>query len=117
MGAQGSTTINFGAWPGALDATAVITGQTSITGTSLVEAWLMPVATSDHSADEHIYDPPMIMAGNVVAGTGFTIYGIARQPPFIASDGVNGGKGPLREYPSQNEVRPYGEWTVAWVWN
>ena len=75
MPGTGTTTINFGAFPGVSDVTATVTGQTGITGGSLVEAWIFPVATSDHSVDEHWVDPPNVRAGNVVAGTGFTIYG------------------------------------------
>lgn len=110
--AQGTTTINFGAFPGASDVTVTVTGQTGITGGSLVEAWIFPTATADHSVDEHWVDPPNVKAGNVVAGTGFTIYGSVmpqdtlslHQSASLRSVGGDGG-------------RAYGQWTVAWVWN
>jgi hypothetical protein len=95
---QGSTTIDFGAFPGSVDASVAITGQTGIQSTSLVEAWIMPVATTDHSVAEHYVSPPRIMAGEIVAGTGFTIRG-------FATDAV--GDWPLC----------YGLYTVAWAWN
>lgn len=97
MGAQGTTTINFGAFPGGPVASATVTGQGSILAGSLVEAWLYPVATSDHTVDEHLVDGPSItvLAANVVAGTGFSIFGMTEQ-----------GMTPL-----------YGAYTVAWVWN
>lgn len=105
MGAQGSTTVDFGAFPGATDASVAVIGQTGITGTSLCEAWLIPAATSDHSADEHIvYGPAVrVSAGSVVAGTGFTIYACAPDNPGggAAADGV----------------RLWGQWSVGWVWN
>lgn len=95
MGAQGTTTINFGALPGTQEASVAVTGQTSILSGSLVEAWIFPVATADHTVAEHYVDPPpSIIAGEVVAGTGFTIRG-------TCPDGKN----------------RYGQWTVAWVWN
>lgn len=103
MGAQGTTTINFGAAPGSFQASVAITGQTGIVSGSLVEAWIMPTATSDHSADEHLINPPRLMAGNIVAGTGFTIYGFA---PDTAGSGVDSSASKL-----------YGQYTVAWVWN
>lgn len=104
MGAQGSTTIDFGASPGAFDATSVVTGQALILGSSLVEAWLIPVATSDHSVDEHLVDGPVqIEAGAIVAATGFTIY--ARAPN-------NPGAGPKAD-----AIRLTGQWSIAWVWN
>lgn len=107
MAGQGTTTINFGTFPGSPDAQVTITGQTGITGTSLVEAWVFPTATADHSVDEHWADPPEVMAGNIVAGTGFTIYGVAK---------TREGSGIQRER-SNNNSNPYGLWTVAWVWN
>lgn len=93
MAGQGTITIDFGAFPGKTDASIAVTGQAGILTGSLVEAWIFPVATSDHSADEHLAEPPAIVAGNIVAGTGFTIYGNAL------------------------DNRAYGLWTVAWCWN
>ena len=113
MGAQGTTTVNFGAFPGASDTSVAVTGQTAIVGGSLVEAYLFPVATSDHGVDEHLVDPPRIVAGNVVAGTGFTIYAFARP----GSDSGDQPTHPTLRYFGGDSPRPYGVWTVAWVWN
>jgi hypothetical protein len=104
MASQGTTTIDFGAFPGKTDATIVVTGQTGILVSSLVEAWIFPVATADHSADEHLIDPPRVIAGNIVAGTGFTIYGFMNTRTDI--NNINSG-----------QPMVYGLWTVAWVWN
>ena len=93
MATQGTTTVDFGPFPGVPEANVVITGQTGISAGSLVEAWILPVASADHSADEHRVDPPRVVAGDIVAGTGFTIFALA------------------------NTGRAYGLWTVAWVWN
>lgn len=109
--AQGTATLNFGAFPGKTDATVAVTGQTGITGASLVEAWIFPTATADHSADEHWVDGPQVVAGNIVAGTGFTIYGSVK-PQTDAnapSDSLRGK--------TNNSAMAYGSWTVAWVWN
>ena len=76
MPAQGTATLDFGAFPGASDATVVVTGQAGIGAGSLVEAWLIPVATADHSADEHLVETLKVQAGSIVAGTGFTIRGV-----------------------------------------
>lgn len=115
MGAQGITTVDFGAFPGNTDATVTITGQGSIAADSLVEAWIMPTATADHSADEHWLDAPHVMAGNVSAGVGFTIYARSKTHEQMANDAIN-GNGRLK--PSiLNDDRFYGLYTVAWVWN
>jgi hypothetical protein len=97
MGAQGIATINFGSFPGNQQVSVNVTGQASIMSFSLCDAWLFPIATADHSIDEHILDKPYISlaAANVVAGVGFTIFGTAMP-----------GSPPL-----------YGTYTVAWVWN
>lgn len=124
MGASGNTTIDFGAFPGKSHATVAVTGQAGIAADSLVEAWIRPVATSDHAADEHIVDAPFIVAADIVAGAGFTIHGVAR-------DGIPVPNRPLAGLVGQNTINsgtratltgdpapmPYGLWTVAWVWN
>jgi len=111
MAAQGTATLDFGAFPGATDATVAVTGQTGISGTSLVEAWINPVATTDHSADEHWVDPPEVFAGNVVNGTGFTIYGVVKKRAEV---------GPVSDSQRVRNIdmpMQYGKWTVNWVWN
>ena len=92
--ATGNATLEFGAFPGSSDTSVAVTGQTGITTSSFVEAWLVPTATADHSADEHVVETIKVIAGNIVNGTGFTIYG------------VNTG----------NNSRIYGTWSVSWVW-
>ena len=89
----GTTVVNFGAFPGSTDASLTITGQTAITLSSIVEAWLTPIDTADHSADEHIIDSPEVFAGNIVAGVGFTIYAVIK-----------------------DQYRKYGQYTVSWRW-
>ena len=74
MGAQGTAVLDFGAFPGGYDASVAVTGQAAIVAGSLVEAWLRPAATGDHSADEHMLEPIKVFAATIVAGTGFTIY-------------------------------------------
>jgi hypothetical protein len=91
--ATGTATLDFGAFPGAWDASVPVTGQGSIAAGSLVEAWIRPADTPEHNADEHLVDPPRVAAANIVAGTGFTIYGF-----------------------TDSNVRTYGRWTVAWAW-
>lgn len=102
MAGSGTATLDFGAFPGASDTSVAVTGQTGIVSGSIVGAWLRPVATADHSADEHLVETIRIEAGNIVAGTGFTIYG------FNSSQ--------LIESPSGTGTRLYGTWTVAWAW-
>lgn len=117
MGAQGTATLDFGAFPGKSDASVDVTGQSGIVSGSLVEAWIRPEATADHTADEHMAESLKIIAGNIVAGTGFTIYGfntseVNEQPLGWLSNGNSpqGGGAGLG-------TRLWGQWKVNWVWN
>jgi hypothetical protein len=92
MPASGTAVLDFGSTP-VSDARVNVTGQASIVVGSLLEAWLMPVATADHTADEHIVEPLRVVAGNIVPGVGFTIYGITGNVGLV------------------------GRWSVGWVWN
>jgi hypothetical protein len=100
MSGSGTTTIDFGAFPGAADTSVAITGQTGIVSGSLVGAWIRPVVTADHSADEHRVEGLFVLADTIVAGTGFTIYGREDVPDTVGNEGH----------------RLYGLFTVAWAW-
>ena len=126
-GAQGTTTIDFGAFPGSSDTLIVVTGQAGIVAGSLVEAWLRLVDSADHLADEHWLETISVFAGNIVAGTGFTIY--ARNNSELFEMLVPGGEGraavttfgaqALDVFPRIGGIgtRIYGVWNVNWVWN
>jgi len=130
MGAQGTTTIDFGAFPGASDASVAVTGQGTITTSNLVEAWLYPVDTADHSADEHMLETIRVFAGNIVDSTGFTIYAfntseinepLEETTPigkrgFVAKSTTTAYQY-TKPYVGGQGTRIYGTWTVAWVWN
>lgn len=102
--ATGTATLDFGAFPGKSDASIAITGQAAIVAGSLVEAWIRPVATADHSADEHMVETLKVFAANISAGVGFTIYGFNTSQ--LNEPDPDGGRG----------TRIYGQWTVAWTW-
>jgi len=102
-----------------------------------VEAWIRPVDTADHLADEHMVETLKVFAHTIVPGTGFTISGFNTSQ---VNEGLNVGYGPARggagavpntaatsgaanridnQLPGQGGIgtRIYGQWTVAWVWN
>lgn len=68
---RGTASIDFGA--SASDASTVITGQADIASSSIVRAWVSPIATADHSVDEHIVEPLRVFAHSIVDGVGFTV--------------------------------------------
>lgn len=116
MGAIGTALVDFGTFPGSGHASLAITGQTGILSTSVVEAWVHPAATADHTSDEHIADPPRVVAADISVGVGFTIH-LVNQDRVDGIDGVNCGKGPGRPAANSNNAACYGVWAVAWVWN
>jgi len=138
MGAQGTTTIDFGAFPGKSDASAAV-AQAAIGAGNLVEAWIWPVATADHTIEEHMVESLKVFAANIVAGVGFTIYGfntseinepVERIPEqtYIQTGSataiaIKTAFPGLREHLTGGGnrggkgTRLYGLFTVAWVWN
>lgn len=133
MPGTGTATLDFGAFPGASDASVDVTGQTGIVSGSLVEAWIRPVDTADHTADEHMLETIKVFAANIVAGTGFTIYGFntsqLNEPIEVKPHDYNvittsataiGAKvaapGAVAGQKGGIGTRIYGQWTVAWAW-
>lgn len=75
--ATGIATINFGSHPGSNEASVAVTGETTITATSKVEAWIMADdTTSDHTGNDHKYFAAFVAltCGTPSTGVGFTIY-------------------------------------------
>jgi hypothetical protein len=73
----GTATLDFGAFPGSNEASVAVTGQTTITADSKVEAFVMADdTTSDHTASDHRYFSTLVgfSCSTPSAGTGFTIY-------------------------------------------
>ena len=112
MGATGVAEVDFGAHPGKSDTSVAVTGQGAIVSGSLVEAWIRPVASAEHTADEHLVENIKIVAGNIVAATGFTIYAFNDTPHFPGSDKVDG----YFCVTPTNSSRLYGKWEVNWAW-
>jgi hypothetical protein len=117
--------VNFGAFPGSSEASVAVTGQATIVAGSIVDAWIRPEATADHTADEHIEEPIRIVAGSIVAATGFTIYARCENmqpepyPSPIAPYKQFGekGLGETVRQTSDNVRKLYGQFTVAWRWS
>jgi hypothetical protein len=84
--------IDFGAFPGHPD-TSLFVNNGSVTTDSIITAHVMAMDSDDHTADEHWADSPILVAGGIVVGSGFTIYGKARE----------------------NSVSLYGKYNIAWV--
>lgn len=122
----GTTTIDFGAFPGGSDAKVTVTGQTAITAGSVLQAWLVAQPTADHTADEHRVETISVTCGNIVAGTGFDIYAqnTSQLNEPLAEAGVSSFRSAAatvygyagRSVGGQG-TRIYGTWTVHWRWS
>jgi hypothetical protein len=82
----GTSTLDFGAAPGTNQVELAVTGLTGITAGATPKVWINYEASPSHTADEQLLLSQFmnVMAGNVVAGTGFTIYAVA---PYIRVSG------------------------------
>lgn len=125
MGASGQTQVNFGAFPGSSHASVAVAGQAAIVAGSLVEAWLFPAATADHSSDEHLVETIKVLAGDIVAGVGFTIHALntSQLNEPLESPGVSNFRpaattayGYAAPSAGGRGTRIYGLWNVGWVW-
>lgn len=121
----GTASVDFGAFPGATDASVVVTGQTGIVSGSVVQAWILPAATVDHTADEHLVEPIRVLVTDIVAGTGFTIRAFYDPPKPQARPGYTQaglGRQAGRGLQDRQQIQPstsqrtYGVWSVAWSW-
>lgn len=127
----GTATLDFGAFPGASDASVAVTGQTGIASGSVVSAWIQPSDTADHSADEHMLESIKVFAGSISDGVGFTVYGFNTSEINEPSDlgmglgrfsGAGAAPGRGKQDPQAGRstggggTRLYGQYTVAWSW-
>jgi hypothetical protein len=87
----GSALIDFGV-DGTQYVSLAITGLTTISNTSYVEAFVMMEASTDHTDYEHIIAPIQLRCSTPTTGVGFTIHATADFP--------------LR-----------GDFRVKWVWS
>ena len=106
--ATGTATLDFGALPGKQDTSVAVTGQATIASDSKVGAWIIPTATADHLADEHLVEGLRIYAGNIVAGTGFTIYGFHDHGAVESNDRADNA--------AVKDHFCWGRFTIAWAW-
>lgn len=123
----GTVEVDFGAFPGASDASVAVTGQAGILAGSIVECWLRLAATTDHTADEHLVETIKVSCGNIVAGTGFTIYAVNTNQvnePLTPAYGTNNSTISGATLPSSIQTnqrggsgtRLWGKWSVQWRW-
>jgi hypothetical protein len=125
---SGTSIVDFGDFPGTTDAELDVTGLTNIQAGSQVMCWIAPVATADHSADEHLVEPLFVYAIDIVAGVGFTLRVVTGNQRFEAAlrntyhrGTVAARLGPGQRRPGQvilalRDPEVWGEWTIGWLY-
>lgn len=122
MGAQGTATLDFGAFPGSNVAFVDVAAVGVVAG-SAIEAWMRPVATADHTDTDHIA-APMKVVGTYLSDDNIRIYGINESdvmpPEEEQRPEANPGISSLRS--GLTRVRQpapmfVGQFSVNWVWN
>jgi hypothetical protein len=110
------TEIDFGAFPGTSHVVLTVIGQTNIVAGSIVECEIFPKDTVDHSVDEHVIDPPHVVAGlPIVAGTSFTVYGYNKDKNISGTQ--PGGHGAGDKGYGGGDTLVYGKWTILCATN
>lgn len=99
MDRRGRTTIDFGSFPGVSHIETTF-GANGVRTTDNPTAWLVPIATADHTADEHMVEPIRVIASCETDDL-LTFRALVENAP--AGGTVN-----------NNTPTAYGLWTVAW---
>lgn len=122
MGAQGTATLDFGAFPGS-NVAYVDVATPGVISTSAVEAWIRPVATADHTDTDHVA-APMKVVGQYVSDGNIRIYGInlndvmpPLEPQQLLRRPVTSTTRPEVLMARQNSPMFVGQFSVWWVWN
>jgi hypothetical protein len=114
MGASGTVIIDFGAFPGQSDASVTVSAP-GIAANSLVEAWIFPAQTADHSPDEHTVETLTVKAdqSTIVPNTSFVIR-VANTSQLDENYPLDGFQGALS---GGTGALIYGKWNLGWVWD
>lgn len=119
MGAQGTATLDFGAFPGS-NVAIVDVAAPGVISTSDVEAWIRPAASVDHTDVDHVA-APMRVVGVYLSDNNIRIYGLNTNdviPPMEMQRGQNASS--VRDtvfWARQNSPMFVGVFNVNWVWN
>jgi len=103
----GVAVADFGAFPGAQRVSVTVSGQSGLISTTKIQAWLQPIATSDHNLDDHLCEEQFL---NVKA--------------YYSVDGsfaieVETCNPPQTRYPPSRQgdkYRVWDEFSIGWSW-
>lgn len=91
-----------------------------VVSTSTIEAWIRPIASSDHTDTDHVA-APMRVVGTYLSDNNLRIYGINQNdviPPLEPQPAVTSKlRGPLVRFDRQNAPMFVGQFNVSWSWS
>lgn len=113
---SGIATLDFGPFPGSPSASVTIPAVDAADPNAVLDAWIVQVATVDHSADEHAVDPPMVSA--VADGNGnIIITGGPSGRDLFVPPGTPYGAASSQQPIGQIQLMPVGKWSVGWAFS
>ena len=112
---SGVAVLDFGAFPGQPMASVVVTSPDVSDPNAELDTWVIPVATVDHTADEHVVDGPAVVAAYTTPGTSFTITGYQNAKTIPVPPGTPFGGDNSQQPIGQRQINPYGKWSIAWA--
>lgn len=123
MGAQGTTSLNFGAFPGSSVA-SVDVAATGVVVTSAVEAWIRPEASADHTDGDHVA-ANMRIVGHYLSDGNIRIWGLNNNDitpplepsPVVGATGVASTARVHQTLARQPAPMLVGTFNVNWAWN
>jgi hypothetical protein len=122
MGAQGTASLDFGAFPGSSVA-SVDVAAAGVISTSAIEAWIRPEATADHTDADHVA-APMQVVGTYLSDGNIRIFGVNTndvipplEPQPLARSSPTSAVLPKSQLARQNSPMFVGLFKVNWVWN
>jgi hypothetical protein len=114
---SGVAILDFGAFPGQPMVSLVVASPDVSDPNAELDAWVIPVATTDHTADEHIADGPAVIAAYTTPGTSFTITCSQNAKTLPVPPGTPFGGANSQQPIGQQQLNPYGKWSIAWAFS
>lgn len=121
MGATGTATLDFGAFPGSNVAYKDV-ATAGVVSTSLIEAWIRPELSADHSDADHVV-APMKVVGVFLSTGNIRIYGINTndvipplEPQRLDRPPLTAAARPEQVLARQKAPMFVGVFNVNWAW-
>lgn len=111
---SGTAVLDFGAFPGTPLTETTVTASDIFDPSAVLMTWVSWTDSTDHSADEHAVDPPLV--SGQVSGNTIILRATARGTDIPLPPVTQPGNKATSQQPlPQPEHMPYGKWNVNWA--